>query len=85
MRKFSIRDLFLRQLLQLRSLSLDKALAIVEHFPTSVSLLRAYRNCDLQSDGEQLLTKIEFGKLRKPIGPVISKCIYQFFQSQQPS
>lgn len=85
MRNFTIRDLFIRQLLQLRTLSLDKALAIVQHYPTPKSLLLAYNDCKDQREGENLIAKIEYGQLRKCIGPIISKCLYHFYNAQQPT
>lgn len=85
MRHFSIRDLFVRQLLQLRTLSLDKSLSIVQQYPTPKTLLHAYSNCKDQREAENLLAKIEYGQIRKCIGPIISKCIYHFYNAQQPS
>lgn len=85
LRNFKIRDLFLRQLLQLKTLSLDKAMAILKYYPTPRSLLVAYENCISEQDGEKLLANIEFGKLKKTIGPMISKTIFQLYNSKQPS
>lgn len=86
MRNFPIRDLFVRQLLQLKTLTLDKALAIVHVYPTPSRLLRAYAQCaGGQREAETLLANITFGPAKKTIGPVISKCLYQFYHAQQPS
>lgn len=79
MKNFTIRDLFLRQLIQLKSLSIDKALAITEHYPTPQSLIRAYRDCNDRFDAENLLSNIQFGKFKKPIGSTISKIIYNLY------
>lgn len=85
MRNFKIKDLFVRQLLQLKSLSLDKALAIVAVYPTPRSLLHAYRMCMATEEAEHLLAPIRFGKLNGTIGPVISKVIYGLYNNRQPS
>lgn len=83
---FAIKDMFVRQLLQLKQLSLDKALAIVQRYPTPASLLSAYAAAnDDGDDGELLLANIQYGQLRKTIGPVISKCIYHFYHAQSVS
>lgn len=81
---FAIKDMFVRQLLQLKQLSLDKALAIVQRYPTPASLLSAYAAAN-DDDGELLLANIQYGQLRKTIGPVISKCIYHFYHAQSVS
>lgn len=83
MRNFRIRDLFVRQLLQLKTLTLDKALAIVQHFPTPKHLLRKYESCDDQKEAEMVVANVPYGPTRKAIGPVISKCLYHFYHAQQ--
>lgn len=79
MKNFTIRDLFLRQLIQLKSLSVDKAVAIAECYPTPQSLIRAYQDCKDRFDAENLLTNIQFGKFKKPVGATISKIIYNLY------
>lgn len=72
----------MKQLLQLKGVSVDKALAIVEKYPTPRSLIFAYRdNPGIQ--GEKLLATIPYGKLRKNIGPTISKTIYRLYTQEQ--
>lgn len=79
---FAVKDMFVRQLLQLKTLSLDKTLAIVQQYPTPVSLLSAYAAAnDPEDAGELLLANIHYGQLRKTIGPVISKSIYNFYHA----
>lgn len=85
MRNFRIRDLFVRQLLQLKTLTLDKALAIVQHFPTPTHLLRKYASCVDQKEAEMVVANITCGPTRKAIGPAISKCLYHFYHAQQAS
>lgn len=79
MKNFTIRDLFLRQLLQLKTLSIDKALAIAEAYPTPRHLIRKYHQSHSQIEAENLLSGIKFGKFKKPIGPTISKIIYNLY------
>ncbi|XP_017795588.1 PREDICTED: crossover junction endonuclease MUS81 [Habropoda laboriosa] len=73
---FKVSQMFVRQLLQLKGISVDKALAIVERYPTPRVLIEAFQNSDCN---ESLLAKIEFGDKKRLIGPIISKTIYQLY------
>lgn len=85
MRNFRVRDMFVRQLLQLKTLSLDKALAIVGQYPTPSRLLRAYDACgDDAGAAERLLAPIRYGVAMKTIGPAISKVLYHLYNARQP-
>lgn len=80
MRNFTVRDMFIRQLLQLKTLSLDKALAIVRSYPTPSRLVRAFDECQRNGmAGDLLLAKLEFGVAKRAIGPAISKSVHQLF------
>lgn len=79
MKNFTIRDLFLRQLLQLKTLSIDKALAITNIYPTPRHLIRNYEQSHSKFEAENLLASIQFGKFKKPIGSTISKTIYNLY------
>lgn len=72
--------MFVRQLLQLKGMSIDKALAIVEHYPTPRLLVEAFQKTDC--NGELLLATIEFGDKKRLIGSVISKTIYQLYMKK---
>lgn len=65
--------MLLKQLIQLKGLSVDKATAIVERFPTPLLLIEA-----LQSGGEKILADVSITPLRR-LGPVLSKSITQFY------
>jgi crossover junction endonuclease MUS81 len=73
----SVRDLFLKQLVQLHGLSVQKAQAIVERYHTPRVLMAAYQAEG--SAGEKLLANIRYGSLNRLIGPVISRTVYQFY------
>lgn len=81
MRNFTIRDMFNRQLVSLKSLSIDKALAITEIYPTPRSLLTAYDRCFDEADAINLLANILCGKLKRPLGATISQTIYKLYKS----
>jgi crossover junction endonuclease MUS81 len=73
----SVRDLFIKQLVQLHGLSVQKAQAIVERYHTPRVLMAAYQAEG--SAGEKLLANIRYGSLNRLIGPVISRTIHQFY------
>jgi crossover junction endonuclease MUS81 len=72
-----VQDVFIKQLLQLHGLSVEKARAIVERYPTPQVLMAAYHA--EWSAGEKLLANIHYGSLNRLIGPVISRTIHQFY------
>ncbi|OAD58630.1 Crossover junction endonuclease MUS81 [Eufriesea mexicana] len=74
---FKVSEMFVRQLIQLKGMSVDKALAIVEHYPTPQLLIEAFQASDC--NGELLLANIEFGDRKRSIGSIISKTIYQLY------
>lgn len=82
MRNFTIRDMFNRQLVSLKSLSIDKALAITEIYSTPRSLLSAYDRCFDESEAMNLLASIPCGKLKRPLGTTISQIIYKVFRAK---
>lgn len=81
MRNFTIRDMFNRQLVSLKSLSIDKALAITEVYPTPSSLIKAYARSFDEKEAMNLLADIPCGKLKRPLGTAISQTIYKLFNA----
>ena len=69
--------MLVRQLLQIKGISLEKALAIVELYPTPKLLLSALNNSG--RNGEKLLAPLQYGLNKRQIGPVSSKIIYQLY------
>lgn len=69
--------MFIRQLVQLKGMSVDKAMAIVERYATPQNLVTALQNSG--RNGEQLLANIQFGDKKRQLGPTISKTVYQFY------
>lgn len=69
--------MFIRQLLQLKGMSVDKAMAIVERYATPQILITALQNFD--KNEEQLLANIQVGDKKRQLGPAISKAIYQLY------
>ena len=77
--QLTIREVFVQQLLQLHSLSLEKCLAIMEVFPTPRCLLDAYESCESVKEARNLLANIRCGQLERPLGEKISQTLYDFY------
>ncbi|XP_035742525.1 crossover junction endonuclease MUS81-like [Vespa mandarinia] len=80
LKNFNVRQMFVRQLLQLKGMSVNKALAIVECYPTPLILINALHksNC-----GQTLIANIQYGQQKRQIGPAISKTVYLFYTQQE--
>lgn len=76
----TVTETFIKLLLQLRGVSVEKALAITRKYPTPRSLITAYLKCDVK-EGQSLLTYLKYSDASPNVGPVISKVIYNFFSS----
>lgn len=74
---FKVNEMFVRQLLQLKGMSVDKAMAIVEYYATPQILITALQSSD--KNGEQLLANIQVGNKKRQLGSAIAKVIYQFY------
>ncbi|XP_048885532.1 crossover junction endonuclease MUS81 isoform X2 [Brienomyrus brachyistius] len=77
----TVREVFARQLMQISGVSGDKAAAILEHYGTVSSLLQAYEQCSSDADREKLLSSVRYGKLKRNIGPALSRTIYQLYSA----
>lgn len=74
--------MFVRQLLQLKGVSVDRAVAIANRYSTPKLLRAAYAE-GTQNEGEKLLSSIKYGSAQKNIGIVISRSVYQLYTRQQ--
>ncbi|XP_017006665.2 crossover junction endonuclease MUS81 [Drosophila takahashii] len=79
--QLTVREVFVQQLLQLHSLSLERAMAIVERYPTPRCLLEAYEECLDEKQARLLLSSIACGPLERPLGEKISQCLHEFYTS----
>ncbi|XP_068443998.1 crossover junction endonuclease MUS81 [Clinocottus analis] len=78
----TVREVFARQLMQVSGLSGDKAAAILERYSTPHSLLTAYDGCAGEAQKEKLLSSIRYGKLKRNVGPALSRTVYQLYCTQ---
>ncbi|XP_039754655.1 crossover junction endonuclease MUS81 [Pararge aegeria] len=77
-RALSVTETFIKLLLQLKGMSVEKALTITNVFKTPRLLIEKYQSCD-QKEGEILLANLRFGELNRSVGPTVSKSVYQLF------
>ncbi|XP_017114434.1 crossover junction endonuclease MUS81 [Drosophila elegans] len=77
--QLTVREVFVQQLLQLHSLSLDRAMSIVERYPTPRCLLEAYAECPDAKQASLLLARIPCGPLERPLGEKPSQCLHEFY------
>nr|XP_020020462.1 crossover junction endonuclease MUS81 isoform X4 [Castor canadensis] len=80
----SVREVFARQLMQVRGLSGEKAAALVERYSTPASLLAAYDACATPKEQEMLLSTIKCGRLQRNLGPTLSRTLSQLYCSNSP-
>uniref|UniRef100_A0AAR2LVX6 Crossover junction endonuclease MUS81 n=1 Tax=Pygocentrus nattereri TaxID=42514 RepID=A0AAR2LVX6_PYGNA len=77
----TVRDVFARQLMQISGISGDKAAAILEHYSTVSSLMKAYAQCATEAEGEKLLSSIKYGKLKRFVISVFSLKSFHFMST----
>lgn len=82
-----IKDFFVRQLVQLFQMTVEKAMAITCVYPTPRALLMAYADPKLPDDVARraLLAKIPYGTGKRTIGPSLSKIIFDLYHCEAPS
>ncbi|XP_029813116.1 crossover junction endonuclease MUS81 isoform X1 [Suricata suricatta] len=80
----SVREVFARQLMQVRGVSAEKAAAIMERYSTPASLLAAYDACATPKEQELLLSTIKCGQLQRNLGPALSRTLSQLYCSCGP-
>ncbi|XP_057584414.1 crossover junction endonuclease MUS81 isoform X2 [Hippopotamus amphibius kiboko] len=80
----SVREVFARQLMQVRGVSGEKAAALVERYSTPASLLAAYDACATPKEQETLLSTVKCGPLQRNLGPALSRTLSQLYCSSGP-
>ncbi|RZF43644.1 hypothetical protein LSTR_LSTR009241 [Laodelphax striatellus] len=81
-RKYTVGEMFLKHLLQLRGMSVEKAKAVVSLYPTPSHLMEAYRDCE-PSKKRMMLAKLRIGALGRYLGPVLSVAIHDFYTKNE--
>ncbi|XP_008145163.2 crossover junction endonuclease MUS81 isoform X1 [Eptesicus fuscus] len=80
----SVREVFARQLMQVRGVSGEKAAALVDRYSTPASLLAAYDACATPREQEMLLSTVKCGQLQRNLGPALSRTLSQLYCSHSP-
>ncbi|XP_058382369.1 crossover junction endonuclease MUS81 [Diceros bicornis minor] len=80
----SVREVFARQLMQVRGVSGEKAAALVDRYSTPASLLAAYDACATPKEQEMLLSTIKCGRLQRNLGPALSRTLSQLYCTHGP-
>ncbi|XP_049636120.1 crossover junction endonuclease MUS81 [Suncus etruscus] len=75
----SVQEVFVRQLMQVRGVSGEKAAALVERYSTPARLLAAYDACATPEEQEKLLSTVKCGRLQRNLGPVLSRTLAQLY------
>lgn len=77
LRNYKVKEMFIKQLMQLSGLSLAKAMVIVDHYPTPLILVNAFHE-----HGQDLLADLKYTQLGTRLGNVVSSALYQFYTRQ---
>lgn len=69
--------MLVKQLIQLRGMSVEKALAITQLYPTPKLLILAMNEPNI----EKKISNLTYGPTKRSLGPVLAKSIYQLYTS----
>ncbi|CAG2178749.1 unnamed protein product, partial [Oppiella nova] len=79
---FTVNEMFLKHLLQIKGVSVGKAKVIVDHYPTLQSLLDAFAIANTLKDKQNLLSSLKSGLMERNFGPNLSKKIYKHYSNE---
>ncbi|XP_067031660.1 crossover junction endonuclease MUS81-like isoform X1 [Acropora muricata] len=77
----TVSEIFAKQLMQINGMSSDKAVAIIEKYPTPKRLVDAYRSLINLKERELLLSVLKCGKNQRNLGPTLSRLIHTLYSS----
>jgi hypothetical protein len=77
-RRLTVRESFIKQLMVLKGLSFDIAVEITNNYPTPISLFRKYQSLNVK-DGENLLSNLTIGEMKRKIPKSISQTLFALF------
>ncbi|XP_028968393.1 nucleolar and coiled-body phosphoprotein 1 [Galendromus occidentalis] len=78
-KKICTREMFIRALMVIRAMSLERALTIVAVYPTVTALVQAFDRCDDTKQKDKLLADLKCPISGRRIGPALSKALKQIF------
>ncbi|XP_032238437.1 crossover junction endonuclease MUS81 [Nematostella vectensis] len=75
----TVSEMFGKQLMQVSGMSADKAVAILNKYPTPKSLMDAYDMQPTDSHRESMLACLKYGKTQRNLGPSISRLVRMLY------
>ncbi|XP_052895115.1 crossover junction endonuclease MUS81 [Anopheles moucheti] len=81
-RDYSVRNIFMKQLLQIKLLTIEKVNTIVEKYPTPQCLFLAYTACSSETERQRMLN-LPYGPMKRMIGEKLSKIICHLMMSER--
>lgn len=78
-KKVCTREMFIRALMVIRGMSLERALTIATVYPTVTALVQAFDRCDEVKSKDKLLADLRCPISGRRIGPALSKVLKQIF------
>lgn len=78
-------NIYLSMLCMIPGVTVRKAQAIREHYPTLRLLLDAYDKCSTETEREQVLADVRAGDHNRRLGPALSKAIANVLTSVDPN
>ncbi|XP_041035763.1 crossover junction endonuclease MUS81 isoform X3 [Carcharodon carcharias] len=80
----TVKEVFAKQLMQINGISGEKAVAILRHYDSVASLMKAYEECPTAGGREKLLSNIKCGNTQRNLGPALSKTVSQLYCTEGP-
>ncbi|XP_062892459.1 crossover junction endonuclease MUS81 isoform X1 [Mobula hypostoma] len=80
----TVKEVFAKQLMQINGISGEKAVAILNHYDSVASLMKAYEACPTAVGREKLLSNIKCGSTQRNLGPALSKTVSQLYCTEGP-
>ncbi|XP_066974828.1 crossover junction endonuclease MUS81 isoform X2 [Macrobrachium rosenbergii] len=77
--QLSVKEMFVKHLLQLHGLSVDKAKALVDKYETPAALMSAYESLENPVESVNLLTSVKCGKAGRNFGPALSMHVAKLY------
>nr|XP_039261861.1 crossover junction endonuclease MUS81-like [Styela clava] len=80
-KKLTIKEMFIRQLMQIHGMSYDKASAITALYETPNQLVEKYRNLPSEKEKEELISKVKFGLTERNLGIAMSRVVHKVYST----
>lgn len=75
----TVKQLFIKMLLQIKGLSVEKVLAITKKYNSPMALMNAYEDCLNRSEAELMLANLKFNANTPRVTPAMSIIVNMLF------